>query len=174
MKVSKILPEQVVYDKVVDFYVPVTIRFTENCDQNCSYIYYVLTNDRYPMLEFVINENTWEIARIVLIGLYGEVRMNCCPLQEKELSVEGNPILSIDADEREYIHMKKERYVTYCWGKDITVLLENGSFYRSIRMGDVELLLNQNNAVIGCYFDHFSDDEWTLIEEIFERMSEPV
>ena len=174
MNVQKILEAFIISsEKKIDFYVPIITKYKENKDKT-KYIQtplfnYSLFNNKNSFIEILIDSNTKKIVNINLISI-NDINQNI----ELEINLEeipfifGNPIINLNIFEEKSILIEKKDFDIVINNKKIYVLLDFKSIVKRVIMGDVEILLDNKNNIVGYVFMNFSNREWYEINKILE------
>ena len=173
MNVKKILKEFISSEKKIDFYVPIITKYKENENKDKymheSLFNYSLFNKKDSFIEILIDTKTKKIVNINLISI-NDINKNI----ELEINLEeipfifGNPIININIFEKNPILIEKKDFNIVINNKKIYLLLNFKSTAKRIIMGDVEILLDNKNNIVGYIFMNFSNIEWYKINEILE------
>jgi len=168
MRIKQLSVQNVIGEKEVDFYVPVSIYFKDNDEADKMLFYYRMLNPKSSFVEVSINSVTSKIVYITLVSINDvEETANVCLSFPKK---EGNPIIDMEVFKEEYIVTNNVNFNIYIRDKKIYVLQETTTVCKQVKMDAVSLLLDGRNNIIGFVFEDFSDDEWNEINDCIGRL----
>lgn len=163
MKIEKLLLQNVIGEKEVDFYVPVKIDFKDNDEKDKELFYYRMFNSKSSFVEVSINSVTNKIVNITLVSVNNVKEVtNVCLNYPKE---EGNPIMDMSIFKDEHIVTDNVNFEIFRQDKRIYVLQESTTVSKQLTMDVVSLLLDEQNNLTGFVFEGFSNDEWKEVNE---------
>lgn len=175
MNIEKILKQVVYSKKEIDFYVPIVTNYEENKTKNkysnTSLFHYHLFNKKDSFIEILINKNNKKIVNLNLISI-NDVNRNI-EIDKKIHKIPcilGNPIINTNIFKDEDIFEEKKDFDIVIDNKTIYILLKDMKILKKIKMDNVEILIDNQNNIIGYIFINFSNQEWQEIEEILERI----
>lgn len=164
MKIKSYEDKLVKDDIEIDYYVPITVSFSENDDKYNlgEFYYYRFVNEHESFVEIKINSVTQKIVEVVFtsindiedsnlfIGEYAEKN----PVIQTDI-FDGNPIITRESG------FKVSREHTKLYFK-----LDEEKIDSIVKMSNhVSLFLNEDSEIIGLEFSGFSDNEWAELNE---------
>lgn len=163
MKIEQILLQKIKGIKEVDFYVPVKFDFIENDEKDKELFYYRMFNHKSSFVEMSINSVTNKIVNITLVSVNSvkEVENVClnAPIQE------GNAIIDMNIFKKEHIITDNVNFDIILNAKKVYVLQESITIHKQVAMDAVNLLLDEQNNIIGYVFKDFTEHEWKEVNE---------
>ena len=170
MRIEQAHDEIVFGTKEVDFYVPLRISYKENDQEGKELLYYQCLNKYASLIEISINSATKRIVEITLVTVNDETEINNSLLNELKVPcLEGNPIVDTTCFDKEHVVTDRKNYNIFRAKKKIYAMQADGIVEHKMRIDDVELLLDNENNVVGYIFDGFSNDEWDEINESIDN-----
>ncbi|WP_088816162.1 MULTISPECIES: hypothetical protein [Listeria] len=167
MKIKSYENKLVKDDVEVDYYVPLTISFSENDDKYRlgEFFYYRFVNEHESFVEIKINSVTQKIVEVVFTSIND--------IEDSNLIVgeytEKNPVIQTNIFDVNSIITKEAAFKILRERKKIYFKLDEEKIDSVIKMSShVSLFLNEEGEVIGLEFSSFSDDEWTELNESIE------
>ena len=173
MNIENVLKQAVYSKKEVDFYVPIVTNYEENKTKNkyvnTSLFHYHLFNKKDSFIEILINKNNKKIVNLNLISI-NDVKKNI-EIDKKIHEIPcilGNPIINTNIFKDEDIFEEKKDFDIVINNRKIYIFLDFKNIAKRIIMGDVEVLIDNQNNITGYVFINFSNEEWNEISEILE------
>ena len=166
MYIEKIISNKTHYYKKVDFYVPVTIEFPDNNDRYglADVLYYRYLDQDSSLLEVTINSKSTQIVRVALVSINKTVEQaNADNTHSKVEVIEGNPLINMGVFSESNIVTENREIKFKYLNKKIWIILSETVDY-GVVMGDLTILLNNNNEISGFTVEGFSTKEWEIIQ----------
>jgi len=163
MKISKINKGKINFSKIINFYVPISIKFDENYIRNEKLYYFRLINSESTFIEISINSFNKKVTDITVVSIneisdMNELQYDC--IQKIEI-VNGNPTIDISIFDNSITYTQHSEFKTY--KNKLFMICDFSKIVNRISMGDVELMLDKDNIIIGFGFIGFDDNEWKVI-----------
>jgi len=171
MKIKQLLLQKIIGEKEVDFYVPIKINFKENDKKDKELFYYRMFNPKSSFVEVSINSVTNKIVNVSLVSVNDVKEVEDERVFLNVPSEDGNPIIDMDIFNDNHIVTENVYFNIFKHNKKVYVLQESATICKQLRMDVVNLLLDEQNNIIGFVFGDFSDDEW---EEVTESIDSSV
>ncbi|ELD8333810.1 hypothetical protein SLM23_001175 [Listeria innocua] len=157
--------DKLVKDEVeVDYYVPVTVSFSENDDKYGlgEFYYYRFVNEHESFVEIKINSVTRKVVEVVFTSI-NDIEDSNLTIEEY---TEKNPVIQIDIFEENSIIAKESGFKIFRGNKKIYFKLDEEKVDSIVKMSShVSLFLNEDSEIIGLYFSSFSDNQWAELNE---------
>ncbi|MBC1377580.1 hypothetical protein HB830_01495 [Listeria innocua] len=157
--------DKLVKDEVeVDYYVPVTVSFSENDDKYGlgEFYYYRFVNEHESFVEIKINSVTRKVVEVVFTSI-NDIEDSNLTIEEY---TEKNPVIQIDIFEENSIITKESVFKIFRGDKKIYFKLDEENVDSIVKMSShVSLFLNEDSEIIGLDFSRFSDNEWAELNE---------
>ncbi|EAH4448592.1 hypothetical protein P3Q42_000662 [Listeria innocua] len=157
--------DKLVKDEVeVDYYVPVTVSFSENDDKYGlgEFYYYRFVNEHESFVEIKINSVTRKVVEVVFTSI-NDIEDSNLTIEEY---TEKNPVIQIDIFEEISIITKESGFKIFRGNKKIYFKLDEEKVDSIVKMSShVSLFLNEDSEIIGLYFSSFSDNQWAELNE---------
>lgn len=164
MKIKSYEDKLVKDDLEVDYYVPITVSFSENDDKYRlgKFYYYRFVNEHESFVEIKINSVTQKIVEVVFTSIND--------IEDSSLFVveytEKNPVIQTDIFDENSIITKESMFKIFREHKKIYFKLDDQKIDSVVKMSShVSLFLNEDSEIIGMEFSSFSDNEWTELNE---------
>lgn len=165
MRIEQILYQKTTGEKEIDFYVPIKINFKGNDNRDKELFYYRMFNPKSSFIEMSINPVTNKIVNITLVSVNDiediEDEIECFNIAKEA----GNPIIDMKIFNDEHIVTDNVNFKVIRHGKSIYILQQHTKVHRRLSMDNVDLLLNEQNSIVGFVFGEFSAEEWKEINE---------
>ncbi|MGC2931228.1 hypothetical protein [Enterococcus faecalis] len=164
MKIKSYEDKLVKDDMEVDYYVPITVSFSENDDKYSlgEFYYYRFVNEHESFVEFKINSVTQKIVEVVLTAIND--------IEESNLFIdqytEKNPVIQTDIFNENSIITKESGFKISREYKRLYFKLDKEKIDSVVKMSNhVSLFLNEDSEIVGLEFSSFSDNEWAELSE---------
>ncbi|EAD9124702.1 hypothetical protein AOC40_11050 [Listeria monocytogenes] len=156
---------KLVKDKLeIDYYVPITITFSENADKYKlgELFYYLFINEHDSIVEVKVNAITQKIMELVVVSIND--------IEDSDLVVEKctekNPLIQTTIFDDYPVITKKTKFKMFRAHKKIYFKFDEAKISTIVKMSShVGLLLNQDNKIVGMEFSGFTEDEWKELDE---------
>lgn len=156
MQVTEVINENVKSRIELDYYVPITVEYIQNYYPGNSIYYYRIMTEESSFIEFTIDGKSNRIYRITLVSinsikLYSKEKIDFSQLPH----CKGNPVINKDIWQNEEIITSKVNFLTFYNEENLYILPNNKeSVTTVVCMPNVDLLLNNNNEIVGCIFNN--------------------
>ena len=164
MKIKSYEDKLVKDDIEVDYYVPITVSFSENDDKYSlgEFYYYRFVNEHESFVEIKINSVTQKIVEVVFTSIND--------IEDSNLFIgeytEKNPVLQTDIFDENSIITKESGFKISREHKKLYFKLDKEKIDSVVKMSNhVSLFLNEDSEIIGLDFSSFSDNEWAELNE---------
>lgn len=169
IKILNVLNEAVTTNLEVNYYVPITIEFACNDNLVDDIVYVELINSCNELIELKINKKTCKLLAIILV-----IAKNINPLNknneyllEEEIKDYGNIIFETDeSSKNNYYKYKSDFIMDYKLNK-IIIYNPIASKQVKIKMGDVIILIDENNFFSGFIIEnltHYDLKELNIVQ----------
>ncbi|EHD1705083.1 hypothetical protein JR567_002884 [Listeria monocytogenes] len=160
--------DKLVKDNIeVDYYVPITVSFSENDDKYSlgEFYYYRFVNEHESFVEIKINSVTWKIVEVVFTSI-NDIEDSNLSIEEY---IEKNPVIQTDIFEKNSTITKESGFKISREHKKIYFKLDEEKIDSVVKMSlHVSLFLNEDSEIIGLEFSSFSGNEWAELNESIE------
>ena len=164
MKIKSYEDKLVKDDIEIDYYVPITVTFSENDDKYSlgEFYYYRFVNEHESFIEIKINCVTQKILEIVFTSI-NDIEKSSCFIGEY---VKKNPIVETDIFGENSIITIESGLKIVREQKKLYFKLNEEKIDSIVKMSNhVSLFLNENSEIIGLEFSNFSDNEWVELNK---------
>lgn len=166
MKIENILNETIRGYKEVDFYTPVKIDYPENDEKEKELYHYRLLNPKSSFLEVSISSSTKKIVSITMVSINDIVEVDSLMIEKTNtLGQKGNPEIDMRIFENKHVITEETCFNVIRHESKIYILSELQSIKKKLIMDNLDILLDDNNKVVGYIFTGFNELEWKKINE---------
>lgn len=166
MRIENILNKTIRGDKEVDFYTPVKIDYPENDEKEKELFYYRLLNPKSSFVEVSISSTTKKIVSITVVSINDITEADNTILEKVNFGGEaGNPEIDMSLFANEHIVTDDISFNVIRHEKKIYILCDIEDIERKLTMDNLDILLDNNNNIVGYIFDGFTEAEWEEINE---------
>jgi hypothetical protein len=166
IRVKEIL-EETSSERVVDFYVPVSVK-TESYlrGEFHGLMSYEFVNSFFSMIEIGIDYKNGQLLFVTLVEVNSESKDTGCAELIDSLPVTGGALL-VDTSPLQKAGLVKESLDFDVVRRDrkVYILFAGMSPCRRVSMGSVDLLVGDGGVLAGFVFSGFSDGEWEEMNE---------
>lgn len=158
----------------VDYYIPISLKFLENSlPINISYNYR-LFNESLSFIEILINPSNKKIKEISMISMNKTVNFSNKGIDFSNIDKEyRNPIINIEKFNGEKVLDIKENFSVMYNNSKIYIFLERiNEVTKKIIIPNLELLVNQENIIVGFIFKDFSYEQEKEIKSLIDSKKE--
>lgn len=164
MKIKSYEDKLVKDDIEVDYYVPITVSFSENDDKYSlgEFYYYWFVNEHESFAEIKINSVTQKIVEVVFTSIND--------IEDSNLFIgeyaEKNPVIETDIFAENTIITKEADFNIFRENKNLFFKLKEENLDSVVKMSKhLFLFLNVENEIIGMGLSDFSETEWSEIND---------
>lgn len=164
MKIKSYEDKLVKDDIEVDYYVPITVSFSENDDKYSlgEFYYYRFVNEHESFVEIKINSVTQKIVEVVFTAI-NDIEDSNLFIREY---AEKNPVIQTDIFDGNSIITKESGFKISREHKKLYFTLDKEKIDSVVKMSNhISLFLNEDSEIIGLEFSSFSDNEWAELNE---------
>ena len=166
MKIENILNETIQGDKEVDFYTPVKIDYPENDEKEKELFYYRLLNPKSSFVEVSISSTTKKIVSITVVSINDITEADNTILEKVSfLGKTGNPEIDMSLFKNEHIVTDNISFNVIRHEKKIYILCDIEDIERKLTMDNLDILVDNNNNIVGYILGGFTEVEWEEINE---------
>jgi len=166
MKIKNILNETIKGSKEVDFYTPVRVDYPENDEKEKELFYYRLLNPKSSFLEASISSTTRKIVSITIVSINDIVEAENFVLEKVDiLGIKGNPEIDMSLFDNEHVITDETCFNVIRHESKIYILCDVQNIEKKLIMDNLDILLDNNNKIVGYIFSGFDELEWKEINE---------
>jgi len=166
MKVKGILDEKIKANKEIDFYTPIRIDYEDNDDKEKELFYYHLLNLNSSFVEVSISSTTKKIVSVVVVSINDIAEVEKEAMEKLDFVGElGNPEIDMTLFEQEHIIKDNTDFKVMRHEKKIYIICDGGRIDKKLIMENIDILLDNEDNIIGYIFSGFTEEEWDEINE---------
>lgn len=170
MKVNKIIQNtKIISTMEVDYYVPITVTVDNNL-QKIELFYYRFINSEYSFIEFIIDNISKQVMRIVVVTIREIHNMSAETYNSiNGVMKNGIPLINLPNCDNN-VYTENIEFTFYKYGNKILALMNDNKVITRAHMNEIEFLLDENNEVVGIVFNNLSNNDWFTLNEKFNKL----
>ena len=152
----------------IDFYTPISIKFSENDMRPRELLQYRMINKESSLIEFSINSNSGKIVEVTFVSINKIVKEAYTNVESYEMD-KANPKIDLSIFENEIIVTDELEYTIFQTNDSIIALANKSKpIKRKIEMSSLMLFVDVEYKLVGVGFYNFTNSMWEDLQEAIQ------